>query len=108
MKQSWLQQIKTPLWLREFFQGLELEVQNLDVFHRTFSSPPLKTETMRKKVSGRNRHWAKGTWGMREEQNETVSHTGEYFMSSFISLTQQKNYLNTTNNTHEFKSKKRG
>lgn len=29
-------------------------------------------------------------------------------MSSFISLIQQKNYLNTTNNTHEFMSKKRG
>lgn len=45
---------------------------------------------------------------MREEQKETGNHTGEYFISSFISLTQQKNYLNTTNNTHEFKSKKRG
>lgn len=45
---------------------------------------------------------------MREEQKKTGNHKGEYFISSFISLTQQKNYLNTTNNTHEFKSKKRG
>lgn len=50
----------------------------------------------------------KGTWGMTEEQKETRNPTGEYFMSSFISLTQQKNNLSTTNNTHEFKSKKRG